>query len=255
MFARCIGLIVLAAILIHVAPPSRAYEICSSATDCLALGESTGLSGQPQQALDLLVAAADLATGSGDNQTLLSALEGLTTANIELGKPLMAHAWAQAAMIQFGDDPAAKENLARAQAALPAIDPAAGISGTYESYAGYGNWSEMRISAHTDGTLLMDWALLRFGAVPSADDYGPAAMWEMSADGSYRNGEMIINYAGSNDSTCELKFTKSGLGFEWTYPKAEDLPEACRIGGANVFPWGPFWLVDRTDPQLDNAED
>ncbi len=255
MFARCIGFLVLAATLIHAAPPSQAYDICASATDCLALGESIELSRQPQQALDLLAAAADLATGSGDDQTLLSAFEGLTKANIELGKPLMAHAWAQAAMIHFGDNPAAKENLARAQQALPAIDPAAGISGTYDSYAGYGNWSEMRISARADGTLLMDWFLQRFGAVPSAYDYGPAAMWEMSADGAYRNGEMTISYAGSDDKTCELKFTKSDLGFEWTYPKAEDLSEACRIGGANVFPWGPFWLVDQTDPQLDNAED
>lgn len=255
MSARCIGFVILPATLLCTIAPSLAYEICSSATDCLALGKSTELSSQPQQALDLLAAAADLATGSGDDQTLLSALEALTKANVEIGKPLMAHAWAQAAMIQFGDDPAAKQNLARAEEALPAIDPAAGISGTYDSYAGYGDWSEMRISERTDGTVLIDWSLLRFGAVPSAYDYGPAAMWEMSADGSYRDGELIIRYAGSDDSACELKFTKSGLGFEWTQPKAEDLPEACQIGGANVFPSGQFWLVDTSDPHLEDAED
>jgi hypothetical protein len=40
------------------------------------------------------------------------------------------------------------------------------------------------------------------------------------------------------------------LAIEWVSPKAEDLTDDCRVGGANVFPWGPFWLVDSAVPDF-----
>lgn len=255
MFARCIGMIIFAAILSGSAVRSDAYEICPTATDCLALGKAAVESGQFEQATDPLVAAADLATGASDDQTLLMALGLLVTVNLQLGKPLMAHAWAQAETGAFPDNATAQADLARARQALPAVDPAASISGTYQSYAGHGYWSELRVTARADGAALVDWSLLRFGAVASAYDDGPAAMWDMSADAQYQNGQLVITYQGSDDSPCELTFARTGLAFEWVAPKPEDLTEVCQIGGAGALPMGDFWLVDQTDPQLDDAED
>ncbi len=249
---------VIAGVLMLLASPASAYEICGSAEDCLARGQAAA---DNVAALEFLTAAADLASGADDQTVLFSAFEALVRRNLALAKPLVAHAWAQAARahyVAYGDDGRAentRELVALAEKALPPFDGERRLAGTYWGYAGHGHWSEMRISDHADGTLLMDWFLLRFGTVPSAYDYGPAAMWEMSAGGSYRTGEMIISYAGSDDRICELKFTRAGLGLEWTYPEAQDLPQACRIGGANVFPHGHFWLVDQTDPNLDDAED
>jgi hypothetical protein len=77
-------------------------------------------------------------------------------------------------------------------------------------------------------------------------------MWELSAEGQHANGELVIHYEGLDGSTCELGFKRNALAIEWVSPEAEDLSETCRTGGASVFPWGPFWLVDTAVPDLDD---
>jgi hypothetical protein len=164
-----------------------------------------------------LVAVADLATAQGDDERLLSAFESLTAVNLKLGRPLKAHAWAQAALIQFEQAPRAIANLERARLA---VTPDADITGTYESYAGYGYWSELKILERQPGKVETEWVMLRYGAVPSAWDYGPAAMWELSAPGRYSNGDLVVTYEGMDGAVCELAFKRAALAIDWIAPRS-----------------------------------
>jgi hypothetical protein len=229
---------------------SFAYDICTDLADCQRKAEADIAAGQYEQALEALVAVADLAAGEGDDARSLFAFESLTAINLKVGKPLMAHAWAQAALIRFEGNSRARANLENAKQALGAASPAGSISGTYESYAGHGYWSELKILEQEPGKVRTKWFMMRFGAVPSAWDYGPAAMWELSADGRYSNGELVITYEGSDGSACELAFKRTKLAIEWVSPTVEDFPRKCRTGGANVLPFGPFWLVDSAAPDF-----
>jgi tetratricopeptide (TPR) repeat protein len=232
---------------------AQAYDFCASAKECNDRGLSDVAAGKYQDALDAFLAAADLATGAGDNDTLLSAFEQLTAVNLKLGKPLMAHAWAQAALVAFDKDARALKNLEAAQQALQASPLPTGITGTYDSYAGYGYWSELKIVEQEDGKVQTDWFMMRFGAVPSAFDYGPAAMWELSADGSFANGELVLTYEGMDGASCQFTFKRIELAIELVSPQPEDLSQNCQTGGAGVFPWGPFWLVDTAIPSLEDT--
>jgi hypothetical protein len=233
--------------------PAAAYDICADPADCQRKAEADITAGHDDQALDALVAEADLATGAQDNEHLLSAFEQLTAVNLKLGKPLMAHAWAQAALVAFDKDARALKNLETAQQALQASPLPTGITGTYDSYAGYGYWSELKIVEQEDGKVQTDWFMLRFGQVPSAFDYGPAAMWELSADGQYANDELVLTYDGMDGASCHFTFKRTELAIELVSPKPEDLPQNCQTGGAGVFPWGPFWLVDTAVPSLEDT--
>jgi tetratricopeptide (TPR) repeat protein len=236
-----------------IATAAHAYDFCASAKECNDRGLSDVTAGKYQDALDAFVAAVDLATGARDDDALLSAFEQLTAVNLKLGKPLMAHAWAQAALIAFDKDARALKNLETAQQALQASPLPTGITGTYDSYAGYGYWSELKIVEQDDGKVQTDWFMLRFGAVPSVFDYGPAAMWELSADGSFANGELTLTYEGMDGASCRFTFKRTELAIELVSPKPEDLPQNCQTGGAGVFPWGPFWLVDTAVPSLEDT--
>lgn len=249
-----IGLALLSAALIAAppAPPAVAYDICTDPADCASRAEANIAAGRDAEALDALVAEADLATGAGDKEHLRGALESLTAVNLKLGKPLMAHAWAQAVLVAFDKDAPALANLETAKQGLQGWTQPSSIAGTYDSYAGYGYWSELKIIEHDGGKVQTQWFMMRFGAVPSAWDYGPAAMWELSAEGQYANGNLTVTYPGNDGAACELTFKRTDLAIEWVSPKAEDLPQNCQTGGASVFPWGPFWLVDTAVPTFDD---
>ncbi|MEZ5830005.1 MAG: hypothetical protein R3D05_02360 [Dongiaceae bacterium] len=234
---------------------ATAYDICTDAADCEARAKSDIAGGRLEQALDALVAEADLATGAGDDVHLRAALESLTDVNLKLGKPLMAHAWAQAAATAFDHDQKATATLENAQKALPKAETITGISGTYDSYAGYGYWSELKVAELELGKVKTGWLMMRFGSVPSAWDNGPAAMWELTADGQYSDGALIVTYQGTDGGDCSLTFKRTPLAIEWVAPKPEELPESCQIGGAGVFPWGPFWLVDTAVPSIEDADE
>lgn len=240
---------------------ASAYEICANASECLRLGRSAVEADQSEKALDYLVASADLASGAYDRSTLLSAFVLLTNANLKMNRPLVAHAWAQAALEYFEgsgtpqEATSALDNLARVKSVLPPLDGNRGVAGTYQGYAGHGYWSEMKVARREDGEILMDWSLIRFGTVPSAYDYGPAAVWDMSATGTYDGGDLIITYEGLDGGNCTITFGVSVLSLTFLAPSPEEFSQACRTGGANVLPWGPFWLVDATAPQIEDSNE
>lgn len=231
--------------------PAAAYDICADAADCEKRAEADIAAGRYEPALEALVAEADLATGAGDNEHLFSALQSLTTVNIKLGKPLMAHAWAQAALVAFDRDPRALANLEAAQQALQGQPASNAISGTYDSYAGYGYWSELKIDGQDPSNLQTQWFMLRFGRVASAWDDGPAAMWELWAKGEYADGKLVVTYEGTDGAVCHLNFKRTELAIELASPQPNELPQNCQTGGAGVYPWGPFWLADTAVPTLE----
>jgi hypothetical protein len=230
---------------------SRAYEICADLADCQRKAEADMAADKNEDALEALVAVADLATGARDYSRLRFAFESLTSINLKLGRPLKAHAWAQAAAARFEQDARSLANLERARHALPPLS-ADVISGTYESYAGYGYWSTLKIAKHGTNDVRTEWFMIRYGSVPSAWDYGPVAFWELSAKAHYSDRGLIITYKGLSRAYCQLGFKRNGLAFEWVPPE-EDLSFDCRTGGANVLPWGPFWLVDTRVPNLESG--
>lgn len=231
--------------------PALAYDICTDPADCAKRAEADLAAGRTQQALDALVAEADLATGADDDEHLMSALQSLTNVNIKLGKPLMAHAWAQAASLTFDQDPRAQANLDTAIKAL-AGQTFAAISGTYDSYAGHGYWNELKIAEQAGGAMKTQWLMLRFGMVASAWDDGPAAIWELWADGQYADGILTITYQGMDGGTCEMKFKRTELAIELLSPQADELPQNCQTGGAGVYPFGPFWLTNADVPAIED---
>ncbi|HEY3145460.1 MAG TPA: hypothetical protein VGJ75_03870 [Dongiaceae bacterium] len=93
--------------------------------------------------------------------------------------------------------------------------------------------------------------MIRFGMIQRADEIGPAAEWELTADGRYTDSDLAVTYEGMDGASCKLGFKRTELAIEWVSPKAEDLSDNCLIGGAGVFPWGPYWLVDTAVPNLD----
>jgi len=231
--------------------PVSAYDICVDAVDCEKRAEADIAAGRNEQALEALVAEADLATGAGDEEHLFSALQSLTAVNIKLGNPLMAHAWAQAALVAFDQDPRALANLETAKQALQGQPAPSAISGTYDSYAGYGYWSELKIDGQDTGKIQTQWLMLRFGTVASAWDDGPAAMWELWAEGQYADGNLAITYQGMDGAACHLNFKRTELAIELVSPQPDELPPNCQTGGAGVYPIGPFWLVDTAVPTLE----
>lgn len=239
ILARSLGLSLILACLPGIA---HAYEICSSAPDCLRLGLAAQEKAQWEESLDLLSAAADLATGTDDKPTLLAAYLTLTEVNIANGTPLMAHAWAQTAFEEFEDDDTAKANLARAVAALPS-GAAAGTGGTYKGYAGYGLWQDLDVSEKSDGTLIIVWRLFRIGAVSSAYDYGPAAEWHMKTGGRLQRDAIIVTYPGDGGRICEISFARISLGLE-VVDGTDGQSLDCQTGGAGVAPYGKFWRVE-----------
>jgi hypothetical protein len=232
------------------AGPAAAYDFCSDLQDCQRKADAEIAAGRYERAADILVAVADFATMGGTRDDQLSAFESLTEVNLKLHKPLMAHAWAQAALLRFEQDPRALANLEHVLPTLSATEPPSTLSGTYLAYAGYGYWSELRAVEQDDGLIRTEWFMLRYGLVPSADAYGPAAFWELTAEARLSDGNLVVRYEGRDGIPCELGFNRKGLAIEWTWPQPDELSSGCRIGGANVLPWGPFWLVDPATPDL-----
>lgn len=231
--------------------PAAAYDICADAADCAKRAEADIAAGRNEQALEALVAEADLATGANDDEHLFSALQSLTAVNIKLGKPLMAHAWAQAALVAFDQDPRALANLETAKQALQGQPASPEISGTYDSYAGYGYWSELKIDGQDPATVQTQWFMLRFGSVASAWDDGPAAIWELWAEGQYADGNLVVTYQGTDGAACQLNFKRTELAIELVSPQPDELSQNCQTGGAGVYPWGPFWLTDAAVPTIE----
>lgn len=230
-----------------IASDGFADYTCATLADCRREAEADIAAGRYEHALEPLVAVTDFATGASDDRQLLFAFESLTSMNLTLGRPLKAHAWAQAAVKRFPQDQQALNNLERAKKALPPLPPNA-FDGIYESYAGYGYWSELKIAEQSQSRFRTEWSMMRFGLVPSAWAYGPAAFWDLSAEARYSDGSFVVRYEGMSGAPCELGFKRNGLAIEWIWPRADELSQDCRIGGANVFPWGPFWLVDTAIP-------
>lgn len=232
------------------------YDFCTDAADCERRARIDISQGRLEDALRALTATADLATGTGDDERLRSALLLSTTTNLKLNRPLMAHAWAQATLAEFKDDPEAVANLEAAKQTLGASAISGSITGTYLGYAGRGQWSDLKVVELEPGKVRLRWFILYFGKMRSVTDWGPTHMLDQTAEGQYADGRLVVTYRAMDDTLCTLTFERTELAIVWVSPRPAELPENCVFDSLRgpVFPWGPFWLVDPATPDLQPAD-
>ena len=232
------------------------YDFCTDAIGCESLAQAEIANGNFENALGVLSAAADLATGTGDDQRLRSAMLFSTTTNLKLDRPLMAHAWAQATLASFKDDPEAIANLEAVKQRLGDAAPSESIAGTYQSYAGRGQWNDFKVIEESSGKVRVQWFIQYFGKMRSITDLGPTHFLDQTAEGQYADGQLIVTYRAMSNTPCTLTFKRVELAIEFVSPKPAELPDECVFdsGRGPVFPFGPFWLVDPAVPTLKSAD-
>lgn len=253
-YLRAIGLPLLAMAFSYGATAD--YDFCTDAANCERRAEADITQGRLEDALAALAAVADLATGAEDDQRLRSAMLSSTTINLKLDRPLMAHAWAQETLTAFKDDPEAIANLKAVKQRLNVLAPFGSIVGSYQGYAGRGQWSDFKIVEQGPGRVRVQWLILHFGRMRSVTDNGPTHMLEQTAEGQYADGRLVVTYHTMSGTPCTLTFKRTELAIEWVSPTPAELPENCVFDSARgpVFPWGPFWLVDPATPHLRPAD-
>jgi hypothetical protein len=220
------------------------YDFCSDAANRERRAKNDISQGRLEDALEALAATADIATGTGDDQRLRSALLLATTTNLKLDKPLMAHAWAQATLTAFKGDPEAIANLEAVKRRLGNLVPSGSIAGTYLGYAGRGQWSEFKVVEPDSGKVRVRWLIQYFGKMRSITDNGPTHMLEQTAEGQYADDRLVVTYRTIGDTPCTLTFKRTELVIVWVWPRPADLPENCVFDSlrGRCFPGAPFRL-------------
>ena len=100
----------------------------------------------------------------------------------------------------------------------------------------------------------------RFGKTRSAqstalhEDYVELIADLLEGEGEARPTDIArrlgVSHATAIKAIARLK--RAGLAIELVSPAPDGLSDQCRTGGAGVYPFGPFWLVDTTIPNLDD---
>jgi hypothetical protein len=232
------------------------YDFCTDAADCERHAQADISAGRLEDALRALAAVADLATGVEDRQRVRSAMLLSTTTNLKLGRPLVAHAWAQATLAEFEDDPDAIANLEAVRQTLGDSAASDAIAGTYQSYAGRGQWNDFKVVELNPAEVRVQWFIQYFGKMRSVADLGPTHMLDQTAEGQYADGRLVVTYRAMSDTPCTLTFRRAELAIEFVSPRPSALPDECVFDSLRgpVFPFGPFWLVDPAVPDLNPAD-
>jgi hypothetical protein len=233
------------------------YDFCTEVADCERTAKADLSAGRLEDALRALAAVADLATGAEDEQRLRSAMLLSTTTSLKLDKPLLAHAWAQATLDTFKNDPEAIANLKAVKLKLgdpPAPEP---VTGTYLGYAGRGQWNEFKVVEQSSGRVRVRWFVEYFGKMRSITDSGPTHYLDQTAEGWYADGRLVVTYRAIDDIPCTLTFRRMEWAILLESPRPADLPDTCVFDSFRgpVFPFGPFWLVDRATPGLETDDE
>ena len=232
------------------------YDFCTDLTDCERRAKADLDAGRLEEALQALAAVADLATGVDDKQRVRSAMLLSTTTNLNLGRPLVAHAWAQATLAVFKNDPEAIANLESARQKLGDPPPTEPTTGTFMGYAGRGQWNDFKVVELGSGQVRVRWLIQYFGKMRSITDSGPTHYLDQTAEGHYADGRLIVTYRAMGDTPCTLTFKRTEWAIMWVSPKPADLPDVCVFDSFRgpVFPYGPFWLVDPATPDLEPVD-
>jgi hypothetical protein len=232
------------------------YDFCTDVADCERRARADISAGRLEDALMALAAVADLATGVEDRQRMRSAMLLSTTTNLKLGRPLLAHAWAQATLAEFEDDPEAIANLEAVRQTLGDSAASNAIAGTYQSYAGRGQWNDFRVVELSPAEVRVQWFVQYFGKMRSITDLGPTHYLDQTAKGQYTDGQLVVTYHTMSDTPCTLTFKRAELAIEFVSPRPSALPDECVFDSLRgpVFPLGPFWLVDPAVPDLRPAD-
>lgn len=229
-------------------PCGAIAQICSSASDCNSKGTKLYTQGKFVQAIEYFEKQADLATGKEDKLNLRTALNNLAIANLKIGNVLLANAWIQEAKELYADDKATSFNYELIGKELKKTNIPSSITGTYSRYAGYGRWSTLEIVEPKEGKLSIELYLQRFGLVKSAEESGPAAYWELSADGFLTEKNLIIKYQGIDKKECEIRMKREDdikIVAPW-----QDLTEKCQTGGYNSYVHGTYWRTSTKKPPI-----
>jgi hypothetical protein len=214
---------------------------CGSPANCNAAGTKLYVQGKYEDAARFFLRQVDLATGEKDQASLRIGLNNLAMTALRLGKPFEANAWAQVARDRFGDDSITMHNLASIQSE-PSHQTSSNLNGTYQRYQGYGRWSRLDVHTNVDGTLRLNFNIVRYGIVPSASYVGPAASGTLEANAVFKNGHLEAAYAGSENVTCRLPLQPSKLAI--VIPNQDPSVHCNSWGGHNTYLDGTFWLVE-----------
>ena len=218
---------------------------CDSGATCNAAAKAALENGDREAALRAFLRQVDLATGErrtngNDDALICDGFENLARLSIALGKPLRGNAWGQVARLKCMPNPDLQARAGDLRN-MVAPDP---IAGLYWSYAGYGQWSEMTLTDRGSGKFQVEWYVQRYGLVPSADAYGPAALWQFEGPGERIDGRFTVRYDGVG---LDGEGTPCALDFEvqpFALVVATDLPTQCQNGGSSAYPRGTFWRVE-----------
>jgi hypothetical protein len=226
-------------------------QSCISANDCNSKGTVFYNQGKYKKAIKLFIKQADLATGKEDKNNLRVALNNLALANLKLGNVLLANAWIQVAKEYYTDDKITLFNYALITKQLNKINKPLAITGRYSRYAGYGEWSNLEIKELKKGIFKVHLYLQRYGVIESAEESGPAAYWDLYADGYLDGDNLIIKYKGLNEKDCAITMEKENIKF--VAPR-HNLNEECETGGYNTYVDGTYWLTDTREPIIKISE-
>jgi hypothetical protein len=179
------------------------------------------------------------------------------TTNLKLDRPLLAHAWAQATLATFENDPEAIANLKVVKQRLDVPPVSESATGTYFGYAGRGQWNEFKVVERSSGHVRVRWFIEYFGKMRSITDSGPTHYLDQTAEGQYADGWLVVTYRAMDDIPCTLTFKRTEWAVVLDSPRPADLPDVCVLDGLRgpVFPFGPFWLVDRATPELGSDDE
>ena len=232
-------------------PCGAVAQSCNSASDCNSKGTKLYSQGKYVQAIKYFEKQADLATGKEDKKNIRIALNNLALANLKIGNVLLANAWIQVSN-EFYDGDSDKStiyNYELIEKELRKISIPSTITGTYNRYAGYGRWNTLEIVELKKGTLKVHLYLQRYGFVESAEESGPAAYWDLFADGSLDKDNLVIKYEGIDAKECTIKMRRENIKFVAPDHK---LAERCEVGGYNTYVHGTYWLTDTRRPIIQN---
>ena len=229
-------------------PYGAVAQSCNSASNCNSKGTKLYAQGKFVQAIKYFEKQADLATGKEDEKNLKTALNNLALANLKMGNILLANAWIQEAKELYADDKATLFNYELIEKEIKKTNIPSSITGTYSRYAGYGRWSTLKIVELKNGILKIELYLQRFGLVESAEESGPAAYWELSADGFFAENNLTIKYQGIDEKECAIRMKRED-DIKIEAPR-QNLTERCEIGGYNTYVHGTYWRTSAKKPLI-----
>jgi hypothetical protein len=221
---------------------------CTSYQQCDNLGTKALQSGKADAAIELFELQAkyaeiadvqqghvDAGPGKTPSYTLgILAYNNLAVANSRKRDFLQARLWCRVVLRWDKDNKAAHFNLVQIENKLTGFKWPHSTTGTYLSYAGWGQWNELIVREKAAGKISVYFSGMWMGLNP---DYGPSGLGEFRADIALKDHR--ATYIAKSDNTCKV-------WMEFSPDKIDSKQEGDCEFGHNVTATGTFERASTT---------